>query len=73
VEQGTRSGYYAVPEAEAIELAKMITFDALTPKYDFPMMIEELKAVLSDEGFTIEHLEDGFESAVYSTARKLEQ
>ncbi len=69
----TRSGYYAVPEAEAIELAKMITFDALTPKYDFPMTTNELKAILSDEGFTIEHLEDGFESAVYGTARKLEQ
>jgi len=64
------SGYYDVPLAELIELEKMITFDALTPKYDSPMSTEELKRILTEEGFVIEHLEDRHISPVYATARK---
>lgn len=66
-----KSGVYAdVSTREAIELEKMITFDALTPKYDSPMPTEQLTRILTEEGFVIEHLEDRFVSPVYATARK---
>lgn len=67
------TGVYAmVSKKEAIELEKMITFDALTPKYDSPMTTSQLKSILVDEGFIIEHIEDRFPSPVYATARKNE-
>lgn len=66
------SGYYDLQLDELIELEKMITFDALTPKYDFPMATEKLVEILTEEGFSIDHLEDSFISPVYATARKLE-
>jgi 2-polyprenyl-3-methyl-5-hydroxy-6-metoxy-1,4-benzoquinol methylase len=65
-----RVGVYAVPRREAIELEKMITFDALTPKFDSPMTTEQFTGILTEEGFVIEHLEDGFASPIYATARK---
>jgi ubiquinone/menaquinone biosynthesis C-methylase UbiE len=55
---------------EVIEFERMITFDALTPKYDSPMSTNRLKAILTDENFVIEHLEDRFVSPVYATAQK---
>jgi len=65
-----RTGVYAMDKKEAIELEKMITFDALTPRYDSPMTTSQLKSILTDEGFVIEHIEDRFPSPVYATARK---
>lgn len=55
---------------EAIEFEKLITFDALTPKYDSPMSTSRLQSILAEEQFDIEHLEDRFASPVYATARK---
>jgi ubiquinone/menaquinone biosynthesis C-methylase UbiE len=55
---------------EVVEFEKLITFDALTPKYDSPMSTSRLRAILTEEGFVIEHLEDRFASPVYATARK---
>lgn len=67
-----RSGYCSkMDKAEAIELSRMITFDALTPKYDSPMTTYDLKRILQDEGFAIEHLEDRFASPIYATARRI--
>jgi hypothetical protein len=65
-----KSNIYMLPHKETIELEKMITFDALTPKFDSPMSTRELKRILSEEGFQIEYLEDGLTSPVYATARK---
>lgn len=66
-----RSDYYAnMSKKEIIEFEKMITFDALTPKYDSPMTTDQLKSILIEEGFVIEHLEDRFPTPVYTTARK---
>jgi hypothetical protein len=66
-----KNGVYAsVSTREAIELEKMITFDALTPKYDSPMSTEQLTRILTEEDFAIEYLEDRFASPVYATARK---
>jgi len=55
---------------ETIEFEKMITFDALTPRYDSPMSTDRLRTILAEEGFVIDHLEDRFASPVYATARK---
>lgn len=64
-------GVYAdLKVREIIELEKMITFDALTPKYDYPMTTSQLKTILHDEGFHIDYLEDSLPSPVYATARK---
>ena len=65
-----RVGHYAVSKREAIELEKMITFDALTPTYDSPMSTNQLKSILEEEGFVVEYLEDRHYSPVYATARK---
>ena len=64
------SAHYTMGKSEAIELEKLITFDALTPKYDMPMKTETLRSILVEEGFVIEHLEDKLSSPVYATARK---
>lgn len=66
------SGAYDVPLPELIELEKLITFDALHPKYDLPMTTEDLTRILREEGFVIEYLEDSAPSLVYATARKRE-
>jgi hypothetical protein len=60
----------AMGKREVIEFAKMITFDALTPKYDSPMATQRLRTILTEEGFDIEHLEDRYASPVYATARR---
>jgi 2-polyprenyl-3-methyl-5-hydroxy-6-metoxy-1,4-benzoquinol methylase len=66
-----QSGYCSdMGKAEAIELGRMVTFDALTPKYDSPMTTQDLQRILGEEGFTIEHLEDSMVSPVYATARR---
>jgi len=64
------SGSYDVPQPELIELEKLITFDALHPKYDLPMTTEDLTRILREEGFVVEYLEDSVASLVYATARK---
>lgn len=83
-ERGVRFAYRFVPfywaqrtgqiagmgKKEAIEFEKMITFDALTPKYDSPMSTSRLQSILAEEHFVIEHLEDRYASPVYATARK---
>jgi ubiquinone/menaquinone biosynthesis C-methylase UbiE len=66
-------GIYAMPRREAIDLEKLITFDALTPKFDSPMSTEQFTRILTEEGFVIEYLEDGLASPIYGTARKPKQ
>jgi len=67
----TKTHVYAnLSTREQIELEKMITYDALTPKYDSPMATDKLKKILSEEGFVIEHIEDRLASPVYATAKK---
>lgn len=63
--------YLKFTKKEAIEFEKMITFDALTPKYDSPMATSELLRILDEEGFVIDHINDSWSSPVYATARKI--
>ena len=67
-----RSGYCSdLDKGEAIELGRMVTFDALTPKFDYPMATQDMTRILESEGFVIEHLEDSLPSPVYATARRV--
>lgn len=44
--------------SELIEWQRMVTFDALTPRYDSPMTSEEFRRILRDEGFEILWIHD---------------
>lgn len=56
--------------AEVIEWERMVTFDALTPRYDQPMTTEQFKSILVDEGFQIVWLFDPDTSPVIARAIK---
>lgn len=55
---------------DLIELEKLISFDALTPKHDHPMKSKDFFGIIEREGFTIEHKCDHPQSPLYATARK---
>ncbi len=54
-------------DEDLLQLAKLVTFDALTPRYDRPMSSRRFRALLEQEGFAIEHFSD--RSPLYATAR----
>jgi SAM-dependent methyltransferase len=54
-----------------LELEKLVTFDALTPRYDRPMTSRTFRRIIESEGFRIEHIHDPRESPLYCTAVKL--
>lgn len=53
---------------ELLDLAKLVTFDALTPRYDLPMTAKELFGTIEEEGFRIEHRHDPPVSPLWCTA-----
>lgn len=57
-------------EQELIELEKLITFDALTPRYDEPMSPDVLRSILEAEGFSIDHWHTSRVSPMYCTASR---
>lgn len=57
---------------ETIELAKLVTFDALTPAYDKPMRWSTMKNIVEEEKFKIEHYNSNPNgSPIYLTARRM--
>jgi ubiquinone/menaquinone biosynthesis C-methylase UbiE len=56
---------------QLIELAKLITFDALTPTYDYPMKDKDFIRIIESEGFKLEHFFNPKVSPMYCTAVKL--
>ncbi len=56
---------------ELLELEKLVTFDALTPKYDRPMTSRTFRSIIESEGFRIEHIVDPKTSPIFCTATKL--
>ncbi len=64
------SQYGAFDRGEMIELSKLVTFDALTPRYDRPMTSRTFRSVIEGEGFVFEHLHDPKVSPIYGTARR---
>ncbi len=63
--------YGSLGEEQILELEKLVTFDALTPRYDKPTTAKKLVDLIEKEGFCIEHLHDEFHSTVYCTARRV--
>lgn len=56
---------------QLIELSKLVTFDALTPEYDYPLTYEELKGEVEKSGFDIVFSNPNPKSSpIYLTARK---
>ena len=55
-------------EADLIELEKLITFDALTPKYDQPMSSRKFRLIIESEGFKVVNFHASRVSVVYATA-----
>lgn len=53
---------------QLLELAKLITFDALTPRYDTPMRWSTMQRILEELGFSIRFREDRAKSAIWCTA-----
>lgn len=66
------AGMYAHlgPERE-LELEKLITFDALTPRFDNPMTEASFTRTLAEEGFAIDHLATDEQEPLYATARNI--
>ncbi|MEC8557703.1 MAG: class I SAM-dependent methyltransferase [Planctomycetota bacterium] len=66
--------FYHVKQAgdtkRIVELEKLITFDALTPKYDKPMSSRTFRNIITSEGFSIEHIRDPIGSPIFCTAVK---
>lgn len=62
--------YGQLDSNEVLELEKLVTFDALTPRYDRPLSWRRFSSTLHEEGFTIEHCSPGHSSPLYATARK---
>ena len=53
---------------ERIDLCKLVTFDALTPKYDKPMTWRAMRRIVESEGFTIRHAEHRSTMPLWCTA-----
>ncbi len=55
---------------QTLELEKLITFDALTPKYDQPMRNSVFRSIIEEEGFEIYNYHDPLVSPLWCTAIK---
>lgn len=68
--------YYKTPIIHSIEkhieLEKLITFDALTPKHDHPMTSKDFFKTIEEEGFEILYKHDPKISPLWCTARKIQ-
>ena len=63
----------AYPGAEPdklVEIARLCTFDALTPTYDQPMSTRRFVGVIESEGLRVENLNDPKISPLWCTARR---
>src|SRR3546814_121288 len=50
------------------ELAKLVTFDALTPQYDKPMRWKTMHRILREEGMAVKHAQTGASSPLWCPA-----
>jgi len=53
---------------QLLELEKLVTFDALTPRYDLPLTGRKFRQIIEGHGFRIEHIRDPSSSPLYCTA-----
>jgi ubiquinone/menaquinone biosynthesis C-methylase UbiE len=62
------SGYPAESREALIEISKLVTFDALMPRYDLPLSWKQMKRTVEAEGFTIKHAMTKATSPLWCTA-----
>ena len=67
-----KTGVPNMLEKDIIELEKLITFDALTPRYDSPMTPDVFFGTIEENGFKIQHKYDPPVSPLYCTAIRKE-
>ncbi len=53
---------------QRLDLLKLVTFDALTPRYDRPMRWQTMRRILEDEGFIIRFAQHRYDSPLLCTA-----
>ena len=56
---------------QLLELEKLVTFDALTPRYDSPLTSKKFRQIIEGQGFRIEHMRDPSSSPLYCTAVRI--
>jgi hypothetical protein len=59
-----------MPKSERLELEKLITFDALTPKHDHPMASDDFFGTIIKNGFDIIYKDDPATTPLCCTAIK---
>jgi ubiquinone/menaquinone biosynthesis C-methylase UbiE len=59
----------ASPE-QVLEIGKLVTFDALSPRFDNPMRASTFRRAITEEGFEILHLNDRSDAPLWCTARR---
>jgi SAM-dependent methyltransferase len=67
---GWHPGYADLMPEQRLDLEKLNTFDALTPRYDRPMSSRKFRGILEERGFRIEHMHDPPASPLWCTAVK---
>lgn len=63
--------YGNLDKKRLLELEKLVTFDALTPRHDHPMTSRQFRHIIEGEGFRIEHIRDPRVSPLYCTAVRI--
>ena len=66
------ASYGEMTEEQLIELEKLTTFDALTPRYDRPMTSRRFRSTIESEGFRIEHYHDPPFSPLFCTVVRVD-
>jgi 2-polyprenyl-3-methyl-5-hydroxy-6-metoxy-1,4-benzoquinol methylase len=58
-------------EASLVEVEKLLTFDALTPRYDLPMRWPVMKSIVESEGFEVRFYQAEPTYPLYCTAQRV--
>ena len=66
---GRNSEWRGMDDRRLYEVAQLVTFDALTPRYDKPMRWQTMASILRDEGFVIRHAQNSPTMALWCTAK----
>lgn len=63
--------YGNLDSKQLLELEKLVTFDALTPRHDHPITSRRFRQIIEEAGFRIEHMRDPKVSPLYCTAVRI--
>lgn len=56
--------------AQVLDIAKLVTFDALTPRFDKPIRASDFRQTVIEAGFEILYIHDRVEAPLWCTARR---